>query len=230
MNDPNRKRWNEQMQELQRGLARSADHQKIIDLFLKQHAMVHAREMSQTGLWSLDDELWEGLSEDSARSIPPKSEHSIIWMMWHIARCEDITMNLLVAGSPQVLHSGSWLEMMKITTRDTGNAMSPEEIAAFSAVVDVRAVRAYRTAVGRQTREIAQQLPPGALKQKMDPARVQQITEQGAVDEQAQWLIDYWKGRTVAGLLTMPATRHNFVHLNEAIRLKQILSKKEGTL
>ena len=34
-------------------------------------------------------------------------------------------------------------------------------------------------------------------------------------------VIDYWSGLTLAGLLLMPPTRHNFIHLNEALRLKQ---------
>jgi hypothetical protein len=182
--------------------------------------MVHAADMNASGLWSFDDELWEGLNDSAARRIPPKGEHSIAWMMWHTARCEDITLNLLVAGSPQVLHSGGWLEQMKISVCDTGNTMTPEEIAAFSASVEVSAIRAYRTAVGRRTREIIQQLPAGSLKQKVDPARIRQVWAEGAVVEPAHWLTDYWGSRTFAGLLKMPATRHNFVHLNEAMRIK----------
>ncbi len=225
MTASNRKLWNEQMKALQKALARPVDFQETIDQFLKLHAMVHAAVMSQSGLYSFDDELWQDLSEANARIIPPKGEHSIAWMMWHTARCEDITMNLLVAGEAQVLHSGGWLEKMNISTRDTGNAMNPAEIAAFSAAVNVQAVRAYRVAVGRRTREIAGQLTAAALKQKMEPARMQRITEEGAVVEEAHWLIEYWGGRTVAGLLSMPATRHIFVHLNEATRVKQAILK-----
>jgi len=147
--------------------------------------------------------------------------------MWHTSRCEDITMNMLVAGCPQVLHSGGWLEQMKISIRDTGNAMTAAEIAGFSAGVDIAAVRGYRSAVGRRTREIIQQLPPGSFKQKVDPARIQQVLAEGAVLETTRWLTDYWGSRTFAGLLKMPATRHNFVHLNEAMRLK--LSSKPST-
>jgi hypothetical protein len=41
------------------------------------------------------------------------------------------------------------------------------------------------------------------------------------VVEAAAGLLDYWGRRTIAGLLLMPATRHNIVHLNEAARIKQ---------
>jgi hypothetical protein len=218
--DENRKHWNEQQKEMEHALTRAGEHEKAIALCLWQHAMVHASVMSQTGLYSFDDDLWDGLSEAAARRIPPKGEHSICWMMWHTARCEDITMNMLVAGSPQVLHRGGWLNQMKISICDTGSVMTIEEIAAFSASIDVTAIRTYRNAVGRRTREIIQQLAPGSLKQTVDPACIQQVLTEGAVLETARWLTDYWGSRTFAGLLKMPVTRHNFVHLNEAMRLK----------
>ena len=44
--------------------------------------------------------------------------------------------------------------------------------------------------------------------------------DEGAVVEGARGLLDYWGGLTIAGLLLMPPTRHNFVHLNEAWMLK----------
>jgi hypothetical protein len=99
--------------------------------------------------------------------------------------------------------------------------MSEAEIAALSAAIDVDALLAYRAAVGRRTRDIVQALPPEALKQKADPGRLQQIMTQGAVAEASRSLLDYWGGRTIAGLLLMPPTRHNLVHLNEALNLKQ---------
>jgi hypothetical protein len=218
--DENRKLWNEQQKEMERAFTRPGDFQAAIALCLQQHAMVHAGEMSGSGLWSFDDELWQGLSEEAARYIPPKGKHSIAWMMWHNARCEDITMNLLVANHPQVLHSGGWMERMRISICDTGNAMTVDEIAAFSTSVDVSAIRAYRTAVGQRTREIIQHLPPGSFKRKVDPERIRQVWSEGAVVEGARFLTDYWGSRTIAGLLKMPPTRHNMVHLNEAMRLK----------
>jgi len=45
--------------------------------------------------------------------------------------------------------------------------------------------------------------------------------DEGAVVEAARPIADYWAKRNVASLLLMPATRHNLVHLNEALELKR---------
>jgi hypothetical protein len=196
-------------------------HNRAIELFLNQHAMLHSARVSQTDLWSFEDAVLNDMTEEQFRRIPRNCEHSVAWLIWHIARCEDITMNLLVAGSPQVLHRDNWLERMKIMVRDTGNTMDAAEIADFSATIDIEALRAYCVAVGRRTREIVKPLQPEDLKQKVDPARLQHIWDEGAVVEAARGIADYWGRRNVAGLLLMPATRHNLIHLNEALQLKQ---------
>jgi hypothetical protein len=183
--------------------------------------MIHSREMAQTEPWSLEDEVFDELSEVKARRIPRNSDHSIIWNIWHIARIEDVAMNLLVAGSPQTLNQGNWLRQMKIKVRDTGNAMDAKGIVELSSKIDINALRAYRVAVGCRTRDIVKQIQPQELINKVDPARLKRVREEGAVDEKASWLIAYWSKRNIAGLLLMPATRHNLVHLNESLRLKE---------
>jgi hypothetical protein len=210
-----------QQTELRRLLTgRSSQHERAIQLLLSQHAMLHSAKMARTGPWSFEDEVLDDMSAGEMRRIPQGCEHSVAWLIWHMARCEDITMNLLVAGSPQVLHE-HWLEQMKIAVRDTGNAMDEKALVDFSNMVDLEALRAYRVAVGRRTREIAGQLQPEDLKRKVQASRLQQIREEGAVVEAAGGLLDYWGKRDVAGLLLMPATRHNIVHLNEALEVKR---------
>jgi hypothetical protein len=56
--EANRKFWNAQQQALRQALSRPEDHTKAIDLFMRQHAMVHAAAMSGDGLWSFQDEVW----------------------------------------------------------------------------------------------------------------------------------------------------------------------------
>jgi hypothetical protein len=48
--------------------------------------------------------------------------------------------------------------------------------------------------------------------------------DEGALLPQAIEILNYWSSRSIAGLLLMPPTRHNFLHLNEALRIKQRVS------
>jgi hypothetical protein len=221
--DPNHKLWNEQQQELQRALDHLEDHQRTVDLFLNHHAMVHSARMSQSRLWSYEDKVLEGLTEQDIRRIPEKEEHSIAWVLWHLARIEDVTMNLLVAGSLQIFSVGNWLVKMEFNSCETGNALDKGGIVLLNKGINIQALRAYRISVGKRTREIVKQVQPGAFREKVDPARLDKVLAEGAVVDSTRWLIDYWGKKTIAGLLLMPPTRHNFVHLNEAARLKKIL-------
>ena len=94
------------------------------------------------GLWSFADEACQDLTEAELRAVPAGGEHSVAWLIWHIARIEDVTLNLLVAGCPQLLHQDGWLERMNAPAAHTGNGMDREAIAAFSAALDVAALAA----------------------------------------------------------------------------------------
>jgi hypothetical protein len=216
-----RKFWNQQQQALRAALSTAGEHRQAIELFLGQHAMVHSARLDPLAACSFEDEVWAGADEAALRRIPPGGEHSIAWIIWHIARIEDVTMNLLVAGTAQKLHSENWPERMNWTAVSTGNAMDGAGVRELSASMDLGALRAYRHAVGDRTRQVVQQLRPEELSQKVTASRLQRVMEEGAVIEAARGLIDYWGGLTIAGLLLMPPTRHNFVHLNEAARIKR---------
>jgi len=210
--NPNRQSWNRQQQELQRARARPTDHRKVLELFLSQHAMVHSAKVFHSGLWSFEDEIWQGLDEADLRRVPRDSAHSIAWIIWHIAPIEDVTMNLLVAGTPQIFQRDNWRTRLKISHRDTSNAMDAQDAAKLSATIDLDALRAYRVAVGHRTRQIVKRLKPEDLKRKVEPTRLQRVIAEGAVLEAASGVIDYWGKRSIAGLLLMAPTRHNFLH------------------
>lgn len=210
-----------QQTELRKVMANSDKHQEAIELFLSQHAMLHSAKMDHTVPWSFEDAVIEDMTDEQLRRIPGNFEHSIVWCIWHIARIEDVAMNMLVAGSPQVLNRDDWLERMKMTVQHTGNAMDEAAVADLSASIDIEELRAYRVAVGRRTREIVKPLQPGDLKCKVGPSRIQMVMDEGAVVETARGIADYWSRRNIAGLLLMPASRHLLVHLNEALNLKR---------
>lgn len=221
--DHNHKLWNDGQQKLRIGI--SAGSPLATGLFLTQHAMVHSKKMSRMKVWSFEDELWQGLTDSLFRAIPPRGEHSIAWIIFHITRIEDMTMNVLVADSPQLYLRESWAKKLRAVVEHSGNRMDAEAVTKLTKKLDLPALREYRTAVGRRTREIVQKLKAETWNQKVDPLRLQKLLDEGAVTPQAMEIIQYWSKRTVAGLLLMPPTRHNFLHLNEAMRIKTKLIK-----
>ena len=223
MNDlePLRKTLNTQITHLRELLTRGENFVESIALFYRVHAQLHNASVSNAGEWSFEDALLDDLTEAQFRRVPQNEDHSIAWALWHVTRIEDTTMNLLVAGTPEILYREDWLSRLNAPQRHSGNEMSAEEVAAFSTQVDVAALRAYRVAVERRTREVVATLTPADLPKKVDPARLAQVMENGALLEAASGIRDYWGGRTIAGLLLMPASRHILVHFNEILNLKK---------
>lgn len=223
--DPHRAAWNKQQKVLHEALAHPEKHPEWIDLFFSQHAQVHSAQMSSSGLWSFEDEILNGLDEHSIRCTPPDCEHSIAWILFHLARIEDVTMNMLVLGGEQLAERDGWLEKMKTPITGTGNAITLEMVSKFSEVVDLDMLRSYRISVGRCTRQIVGQLKSIELNRKVDPDRMQQVVLSGVVVPAAKEVLDYWGSRTISGLLLMPATRHCILHLNEAEQLKHSMQR-----
>jgi hypothetical protein len=219
--DTHRKEWNQRQKTLRQRLSHPEDHSQVIELFLIQHAMVHAAQMAQAELWSFEDEALEGLTDQNMRLTPSGCNHSMVWVLWHLTRIEDVTMSLLAADSPQLFQEEDWARRMKVDLRTTGNDMEDESMAALNRAIDIAALRTYRLSVGRRTREIARLLQPEKLHQKVAPASLDQVREAGAVLPESSNLLDYWGGLTIAGLLLMPPTRHPFIHWNEALRIKK---------
>ena len=225
--DNKRALWNSQQKLLRDIILKPDRFDEAIKLCLDQHSMVHSSEMSQISAVTFEDELWEGLDELSFRTMPTVKDETVAWSLWHLTRIEDITMNILVADETQIINTDNWIERMNVNVLDTGNAMTDEEIIDLSSNIDMQELRNYRIAVGRKTRDIIQQFKPADLKRKMEPKRLQRILDEGAVlnVDGAKWLIDFWGRKNVAGILLMPVTRHNLVHINESMNIKKKCKK-----
>jgi hypothetical protein len=133
--------------------------------------LLHSSAIGNTGKLTLEDEVLINLDEITLREYPvtnPDTKNSIAWHLWHIARIEDMTMNILVADDQQVLFAGSWLEKMNTEFSHSGNNMSEEDIAELSSKIDYDSLLAYRAAVGRQTQQVISLLKPGQFKMKVE--------------------------------------------------------------
>lgn len=227
-----RRTWNENHKKLTEIILKPEEHSRTIQLFLSQHAVLHSSTITNKRELSLNDELMTDLDDITFRKYPvisPDTKNSIAWHLWHIARIEDVTMNILVSDNQQVQFDESWLDRMNIECSHTGNNMSEDDIAKLSSNIDFNSLLAYRAAVGVKTRQIVSLLKPGQFKMKVEPNRIKRLLDENAVTQNASWLADYWSKKTIAGLILMPSTRHNFLHLNKCIRIKDrsLKQKKE---
>lgn len=226
-----RKNWNKNHRILTEVILTPAEHSRAVQLFLSQHSLLHSSSISETSQVTLEDKLLENLDETTFRQYPvqnPDTKNSIAWHLWHIARIEDMTMNVLLSNEQQVLYSENWLEKMNISFPHSGNDMSEKDTAFISSNIEFNSLLAYRTAVGKRTRQVVSSLRPGQFKEKVEQKRIKRLFEENAVSQNSKWLADYWSRKKIAGLILMPATRHNFLHLNKCIRIKDSLHKLQS--
>jgi hypothetical protein len=218
--------WNPKQELLKSIIYKPERFAESIELCLGMHLFVHASEMSGVNFMTFEDELWNGLDDTTFRAMPSEKDNTIAWNLWHLSRIEDLTSNLLIAGEYQVIYADKWCEKMNVDIIDTGNAMTTNEIINFSKKIKMESLRNYRIAVGRKTREIIKGLSQKDIKTKVSPKGLKRILDEGGVVEGSKGLLDFWGRKDIAGILLMPLTRHQVVHLNNSLRIKAKLCKK----
>lgn len=217
------KSWNDDIKELRKVILKPDKIQDSKSLALSLHSMVHLSIMSGVDKKTFEDELWEGLDENTFRTSQNQKGRTIAYGIWHCTRIEDITMNLLVAGDKQIFNRGNWQEKINSNITDTGNAMLEDDIMEFSKNINMEELKNYRIEVGRRTRDIVENLSTEDMKRNFDKHRLQRILDERAVlDVKASnWLIDFWGRKNVAGIILMPMTRHQVIHINESLSAKK---------
>jgi uncharacterized protein YuzE len=175
---------------------------------------------------TFEDELWTNLLEDDFRRIPNKSINSIAWHLWHSARIEDITVSFLIAKLPQVLETENFDKTLNIDFKDTGNSMGIEEMKILSVKINMEELKQYRIDVGKRTQETIKSFTPEILNTKVSKDALEEIRVKGAVLKDANWLLDFWGNKKIAGIVLMPLTRHTMVHINKSKRLIKKRNKK----
>lgn len=197
-------------------------------LFLELHAKLHLSAVSNTKSNEVD-ELIDDLTDNEYAIMPTVSDETIAWVIWHIARIEDLTMNMLVAKEHQVFNP-QWQKKLNVSITDTGNALTDDEIMSLSESVNTKELLAYRSAVGKQSRAVVRQLKADDMKRKIASEDVERIKLAGGVTDQKDslWLLDFWGKKDVAGILLMPPTRHVMLHLNDCCKWKEFFRTKKN--
>jgi len=84
------------------------------------------------------------------RTVVP-NHNSIAWIVWHIARGEDWTIQTILQGREQLLTRAGWDRQMGVTEPGFGGGMERAEMIALSEQIDLDALRGYYRAVTEAT-------------------------------------------------------------------------------
>lgn len=175
-------------------------------------------------------ELKYTLSNEQFSQMPfanAKGYHNktIAYSIWHIARIEDIVAHTLIANDEQVFFSGNWQKEIGPPIITTGNELVKDEIKKFSQRLDIEKLYSYAEKVKKATELLLTELPFDKLKEKISANTNQKLIDSKCVsdDEKAVWLIDYWCGKNIKGLIQMPFSRHLIMHTEAALRIAEKL-------
>ena len=147
---------------------------------------------------------------------------TIAYSIWHIFRIEDIVAHTLISGNEQVFFAGNYQERINSPIITTGNELVKEQITDFSKQLDSKELYSYIFEVKDSTEKIIDSLPYDELKKKIPEERKEHLKSLNVVsnDENAIWLIDYWCGKDIRGLIQMPFSRHWIMHIEASLRIK----------
>ena len=166
---------------------------------------------------------------DAIPFINAEGYHSktIAYSLWHIFRIEDIVAHTLINSDEQVFFADGYQKRIGSHIITTGNELVKEEIADFSAKLNIDELYSYIHDVKASTESIISNLSFDMLKSKISPERRKALESLNSVskDENAVWLIDYWCGKDIRGLIQMPFSRHWIMHTEAAIRIKNKIQK-----
>lgn len=217
----------ERHKELNRIIRRESQLETAISLFLEIHGELHPSGTSGGAVPNEVDRLLGDLAPSEYAVMPTAKDETIAWALWHIARIEDLTVNMLAARGSQVFDR-QWRAKLNAPITDTGNALSDDQIMELSRALDPGELLRYRREVGLRTRDVVRRLTAGDMRRKVDPGDLARVLAAGGVTGEADsvWLLDFWGQKDVAGILLMPPTRHAMLHLNDCCKWKEHIRAK----
>ena len=216
------KEWAELNKEMQTLLGKEATYKEGVQKLL----VLREELLNRIG------QMVNGFPEEAFWKMPfagAKGYHSktLSYSIWHIFRIEDIVAHEMIAGDEEILFSKGFQNRIHSPIITTGNEVKDSELLELSKALDVTALYEYAKAVTESSNEIIKGLEYKDLKRKFGDADKEKLRQTACVstEDSASWLIDYWCGKDVRGLLKMPFSRHWIMHIEAMQKIKNKLCK-----
>lgn len=212
------------------------DIDKIRELTLEVHAMVHPAEISGRTEKTIADYVLDYMLRGNQNELVPREDYDVdlhyagtrtvplCWQFWHTYRIEDLVSNILMANQNQIFNE-EWQRKIGSPITDTGNALELDEAIAFGKEINVEALHEYMLAVGKNTRNILGNLTLVQINSMVPEEWVIRILEEGGVttDFRSVWLLVFWGRLTMGGMILTPMTDHHMMHLPPCLNNLPIL-------
>jgi len=119
----------------------------------------------------------DGLNSDELTWCPGPGTNSIGFILWHQLRCEDIYVQNIIQGRPQVWVSDKWYEKLNLpeSPQDVGYGYTAEQVAAFH-VPELKDLLGYAEATRARTVEYLRATTPGKLDEVIQTTFLGELT------------------------------------------------------
>lgn len=224
----NATRYSEKFAELRNIIQKVSSFSRAQQLALELHALTHPAEVSGNGILMYEDTILDGLADKDFAATPTEKSFPVTWHLWHITRIEDLVGNILINNAPQIFDA-AWAKRINTSVTDTGNAMDVTAARIFSERIVVSELKQYRIAVGLKTRETIAALKQVDMRKKPCQESLNRLLSEGGLTEHKQsfWLRDFWGKKTFGGLVLLPLTRHQLMHLEPIEEMNKFFGQRK---
>ena len=180
------------------------------------------------------DLIFQTTGQEKFFALPfPKSKGNsnatIAWSIYHIFRIEDIVCNSLINNKTQIFFEKDFQNRMNSSIITTGNELSNEQMIEFSKKLNIQELYKYAKLVKENSEKMILEISYEETKSKIPEEKKEYLRTLNVVslDESSNWLIDYWCGKNIRGLLQMPFSRHWIMHVEACEKVKGKLHLKK---
>ena len=178
-------------------------------------------------MFKIIESFFSDLSLEDFSALPfPKSKGNdnatIAWSIYHLFRIEDIVCNSLIKDDNQIFFAGGFQNRLNASIITTGNELTNEQMIDFSKSLNIQELFSYAKEVKSVSNKIILELTSESLKTKITSEKKSALEKLNVVshDESSIWLIDYWCGKDIRGLLQMPFSRHWIMHIEACLKIQ----------
>ena len=216
------KEWSEKNKRAQILLGKETTYKEGIELLIE-----FRKEMFEQITQIVNGYPVEAFCQMPFANVKGYHSKTLSYSIWHIFRIEDIVAHNLIVRDEQIFMACDYQKKIGSPIITTGNELHGQENAEFSKKLNIRALYEYAKEVMLSTNSILSNLEYSQMKTRYSNADKKRLEESGCVspDKNAHWLIDYWCGKDICGLIKMPFSRHWIMHIEAMRRIKNKLCK-----